>query len=62
MKGSPTKQQLHEMNPDYVPPSHADLVKAEGLKTRLAEDTPPEILDLITNLLCYEPSKRLTAE
>ena len=52
---------MKNINPQYS----AQQIRAEvskGIRSVLRDDTPPEAIDLIEQLLEFEPQKRITAE
>lgn len=60
-KGTPTQEETLRINPDYAQ-SPLPQKEALGIASRLDDDTPKEVVDLISRLLEYEPLKRITAE
>lgn len=60
-KGTPTQEETLRINPDYAQPPLPQK-EAQGIASRLDEETPKEVVDLISRLLEYEPLKRITAE
>lgn len=52
-----------QINPNYqVDLNLLPACKPGSLRDRLDKDTPPEVVDLISKLLQYEPLSRITAE
>ncbi|KAI8089970.1 kinase-like domain-containing protein [Halteromyces radiatus] len=58
--GTPTKQQLTKMNSKY-PAQKLPQVEPKSFSKIFRSSTSPEALDLISQLLVYEPDKRITA-
>ncbi|CAA15599.2 glycogen synthase kinase-3 beta [Plasmodium falciparum HB3] len=56
--GTPTEDQLKEMNPNYADIKFPD-VKSKDLRKVFPKGTPDEAINLITQFLKYEPLKRL---
>ncbi|SOV10859.1 glycogen synthase kinase 3, putative [Plasmodium sp. gorilla clade G2] len=56
--GTPTEEQLKEMNPNYADIKFPD-VKSKDLRKVFPKGTPDEAINLITQFLKYEPLKRL---
>ncbi|SOV73928.1 glycogen synthase kinase 3, putative [Plasmodium sp. gorilla clade G3] len=56
--GTPTEEQLKEMNPNYADIKFPD-VKSKDLRKVFPKGTPDEVINLITQFLKYEPLKRL---
>lgn len=57
--GTPTKQQVHAMNPNYTE-FKFPIVQPHPWVKIFRPRTPPEAIDLITHLLDYVPSNRVT--
>lgn len=59
--GTPTKQEVKEMNPDYdVASFDLPLIKKKSLY-KIFPHADPLLIDLINKLLVYSPNERLTA-
>ena len=60
MKGTPTPQEVKDMNPEYM---YKDLPKVKGTSTSklFPSGVPLEARDLVFKLLEYNPTKRVTA-
>lgn len=58
--GTPTKEQIKTMNPNYMEHRFPQ-IKAHPFSKVFRARTPPETIDLISRLLEYTPSNRLTA-
>jgi hypothetical protein len=54
LKGTPNKQQLHQINPNYKQPPLPDL-NACQIQSRLEPGIPSDAYDLIEKLLSYVP-------
>lgn len=59
--GTPSAEELHDMNPDYVPDSRFPSVRPRLWSDLLPARTPPEGRDLTDLLLRYSPESRVTA-
>lgn len=57
--GTPTKEQIHEMNPNYVEFKFPQ-IKAHPWHKVFRPRTPPEAVQLVSRLLEYTPGQRLT--
>ncbi|OZJ02757.1 hypothetical protein BZG36_03345 [Bifiguratus adelaidae] len=58
--GTPSREQIRNMNPSYVDHRFPQ-IRACPFNKVFRSRTPPEAIDLITKLLDYTPSKRLTS-
>ncbi|CAG8630631.1 78_t:CDS:2, partial [Racocetra fulgida] len=58
--GTPTKEQIKTMNPNYMEHKFPQ-IKPHPFSKVFRARTPPEAIDLISRLLDYTPSNRLTA-
>ncbi|ORZ19875.1 Pkinase-domain-containing protein [Absidia repens] len=58
--GTPTKLQIERMNPSYIA-QKLPKVDPKPLSKLFRSSTPQDALDLLTQLLQYDPDKRLTA-
>ncbi|CAG8759571.1 4071_t:CDS:2 [Dentiscutata erythropus] len=58
--GTPTKEQIKTMNPNYMEHKFPQ-IKPHPFSKVFRARTPPEAIDLISRLLEYTPSNRLTA-
>ncbi|KAL1916783.1 uncharacterized protein VTP21DRAFT_5487 [Calcarisporiella thermophila] len=58
--GTPTKEQIRTMNPNYMEHRFPQ-IKPHPLSKIFRSRTPPEAMDLLSNLLIYTPQQRLTA-
>ncbi|KAJ5071988.1 glycogen synthase kinase-3 alpha [Anaeramoeba ignava] len=56
--GTPTKEQINDMNPEYTKFDFPD-VQPKELETIFPENTPKEALDLVSRFLVYSPSERI---
>nr|AWF73665.1 glycogen synthase kinase 3 [Heterostelium pallidum] len=57
--GTPTKEQIHVMNPYYSSFKFPDIKANPWTKVFRAKDVPAEAIDLISKILHYDPSARL---
>ncbi len=59
--GTPTKQEVLEMNPCYdISEFDLPVIKRKSL-TKLFPRADPALIDLVNKLLVYNPNQRLTA-
>lgn len=60
--GTPTDEQIDNMNPEHDGQIKFTTQRApKPWKDILGERSSPEVVDLLSKLLCYEPKKRITA-
>jgi len=59
--GTPTKEQLKNMNPNYTEYKFPQIKASTWLKVFKSRTTTPEALDLLTRLIEYTPTLRYTA-
>ncbi|GAM20864.1 hypothetical protein SAMD00019534_040390 [Acytostelium subglobosum LB1] len=57
--GTPTKEQIHVMNPYYSSFKFPEIKANPWTKIFRAKEVPPETIDLISKILHYEPNNRL---
>ncbi|WAR59027.1 hypothetical protein PtB15_10B369 [Puccinia triticina] len=58
--GTPTREQIKTMNPNYMEHKFPQ-IKAHPFPKVFRPRTPPDAITLVSNLLEYTPSSRLTA-
>ncbi len=56
--GTPTRDQIHAMNPNYSEFKFPQ-IKAHPWNKVFKKNTPPAAVDLISKILVYNPDKRL---
>jgi len=57
--GTPTKKQIHSMNPDYKDNNQFPSIKKHPWEKLFPRDTPSTIIDLISKMLRYTPTHRI---
>jgi glycogen synthase kinase 3 beta len=57
--GTPTRKQIHAMNPDYRDYNKFPLIKKHPWEKLFPSDTPSQALDLMAKMLRYTPSHRI---
>jgi glycogen synthase kinase 3 beta len=57
--GTPTRKQIHRMNPDYRDYNKFPLIKRHPWEKLFPSDTPSHVLDLIAKMLRYTPTHRI---
>jgi len=56
--GTPTKDQVYLMNPEYEDFKKFPIIKMKPWAS-IFSDSPPEVLDLISKMLLYSPTERI---
>ncbi|KAK9768566.1 glycogen synthase kinase 3 [Basidiobolus ranarum] len=59
--GTPSREQIQTMNPNYMEHRFPQIKPHPFTRVFRSQNPPPEALDLISRVLDYTPSKRLTA-
>jgi len=57
--GTPTREQIREMSPEYSDYKQFPSIKARPWKEVFLEDTPALMLDLVSKMLVYPPTLRI---
>jgi len=57
--GTPTKKQIHSMNPDYKDINQFPSIKKHPWEKLFPRDTPVSVIDLISKMLRYTPTHRI---
>lgn len=58
--GTPTKEQIYQMNPEYKEHKFPSIKPYPWVKVFKNKTVPPEYIDLLEKLLTYEPQQRIT--